>query len=197
MQKHGLLIKRDNGTYQLSALSTSSIVHLKEPESVSTGCDGSDLTVVEMRVMLKGEGWTLVRRASECNVRERCCVYLQCAKYFKLMIQHVQCLELLTDMRAFSHSQSKAYYEAVELIILHHSGSIASCSTAFFFLLSFCATTGNRQRSAVACACPRHSLQGYERSAASVRATKLQARVLPQALQVLARQDITSCLSFP
>lgn len=121
MHKHGLLIKQSNNVFQLSALSTASVLKLQNPVPVtmSTSTDSREATVVEMRYKLIESGWTLVDKPSECQVANRKCLRCQCSGYFELLLNHCGSIEKLASFNAFSHSQQKGYYRAVMLVCTH------------------------------------------------------------------------------
>ena len=117
MQKHGLLIQNDDSSFQLSALSTASTIHLGAPVPVRTLANNDgEKTVLELRNELVNDGWSLVDKASDCHVRGKICMRCQCSGYYQLLLGHRSEVECMTDFRAFSHSQSRTYYMVVDLL---------------------------------------------------------------------------------
>lgn len=115
--KNILLIQNDDSSFQLSALSTASTIHLGAPVPVRTLANNDgEKTVLELRNELVNDGWSLVDKASDCHVRGKICMRCQCSGYYQLLLGHRSEVECMTDFRAFSHSQSRTYYMVVDLL---------------------------------------------------------------------------------
>lgn len=125
MHRHGLLVKKDTRTFQLSALSTATMLKLHSPSPMHSSPRSSDVTVVEMRYELVRMGWTLVGKPTECQLASRKCLSCQCSGYFQLIIHQLESIARLAQGKAFSHSQQKGYYNAVRLVCAHLQ--VAAC----------------------------------------------------------------------